>query len=517
MADEWHVEWLKEGVVRWNRRRKKVKFVPDLSGLNFYDFLPRDFRDAPKTSRTFEKIDLSDANLAEANLSNLNFAAANFKAANLLNATMTKSNFTNAKFIDTNLVGIDASGSMFEDAEFERVELARANFEGVEATGAVFISTELTSSQVRTLGEENILVFPSRAAHRDAVTQSNERYSLPSPSGPPTKDDGKTRKNRYDVFFGTNRVPKIERDAVVDFTGDKASELSFGICEVIVPEGHKIGSLGSPLFKRLYNRKDDRLKLENLIALNEELFFAQLRQSSNRMKIQERPTIFVHGFNNSFEAAVLRAAQIGYDLRIGQGIGLFSWPSKGKAKAYSADEATVEVSKYYLADFIEKFVANALDGTINVIAHSMGCRCLLGALEVLSNGRPHVLKSINQTILAAADVDASVMHFLGKHPVENATRTTSYVSDKDKALKVSKWLHDFPRVGVMPPTYVMNGMDTVIVNNLDLGKFSHGYVGTSRTILNDIFSLLKDNSPPSDRFSVAWDATSGQSCWRLKD
>ena len=517
MADSWHVEWLKEGVMKWNRRRKKVSFVPDLSGLNFYEFLPSDFRDAPKTSRTFERIDLSDANLAGANLSNLNFARANFKSANLLDATMMKSNFRNAKFIDTNLEGADASSSIFEGAEFERAELARTNFESAEASGAVFIETELTESQVFTLGTENILVLASRAAQRDEKAFQNKVITSDSTIVSAQADEGKTVKARYDVFFGTNRIPKIERNAIVDFTADQGAEVRFGVCEVIVPESHKIGSLGSPLYKRLVNRKDDRLKIENIIALNEELFFEQLRQSSSRMKIQERPTIFIHGFNNSFEAAVLRAAQIGYDLRIGQGIGLFSWPSKGKTKAYSADEATVDVSKYYLADFIEKFVENSPDGSINIIAHSMGCRCLLGALEILSNGRPHVLKSINQTILAAADVDAAAMQFLGKHPVENSTRTTSYVSDKDKALKVSKWLHDFPRVGVMPPTYVLSGMDTVIVNNLDLGKFSHGYVGTSRTILNDMFALLKDNTPPSGRFSVAWDATSDQGCWRLKD
>jgi esterase/lipase superfamily enzyme len=69
-------------------------------------------------------------------------------------------------------------------------------------------------------------------------------------------------------------------------------------------------------------------------------------------------TLFIHGFNNSFEDAILRAAQIGYDLGIGQGIGLFSWPSQGvkTPKGYTTDEATAEASKYLLADFIEQFV-----------------------------------------------------------------------------------------------------------------------------------------------------------------
>ncbi len=73
MSNNLHANWLKEGVKKWNYRRKKVTFQPDLSGIRFFDFLPSDFRDQPKASRFFERIDLSDANLIDADLSDLNF------------------------------------------------------------------------------------------------------------------------------------------------------------------------------------------------------------------------------------------------------------------------------------------------------------------------------------------------------------------------------------------------------------------------------------------------------------
>lgn len=516
MATHAHVEWLREGVLRWNKRRKRVDFSPDLSGVNFFELLPPDFRDAPKTSRTFERIDLSNANLKGADLSHLNFHRANFRNADLQNADLSLSNFDEAKFIGSDLSNSDASNSSFRDALFEHASLATIDLEGAELAGASFVAIELQNEERDRLEAQGARFYSSMASYRDRQA-IGDRLPHSDTSGLIAKDRAesqKTPKNRYDVFFGTNRTPILERGALTSFDGNMSDTINYGLCEVIVPDGHRIGSLGSPLWKRLYNLKDDRLRIDSLIALDEVLFFRHLQDSSAKMKIGQRPTIFVHGFNNSFEAAVLRAAQIGFDLGIGQGVGLFSWPSKGKKWAYSADEASAEASKYLLADFIEKFIANAPTASVNVIAHSMGCRCLLGALEVLSNGRKSTLRRVNQVILAAADVDTSMMPRLGVAATNYSTRTTSYVSGHDKALKLSGWLHSYPRAGFVPPTFVMSGMDTILVNDDDLGTLSHGYVGSSRTVLQDVFNLLSKNEDPALRFSL--EATP-EGFWRMRN
>lgn len=524
MSDRWHVEWLREGVIKWNKRRKTVKFKPDLSGVNFYELLPPDFRDSPKTSRYFEKIDLSDANLRGANLSNLNFHKAKFTGANLEAADLSKSNFGDAKFIRCNLSKVNFFRSTLAEAVFENSDLSGAKFDETNLTNAGFVKVVIDARQEKLLGEYDLSVFESRAAlNEDRESRLSSGIELgeirPDISfRAEVQIDVRTYKNRYDVYYGTNRVPIVERGAVTGFGSERAGEISYGLCEVFVPDGHQVGSLGSPLWKRLLNRKDDRLRVDSLISLNRDLYFEKLKQSLISMKDKERPTVFVHGFNNSFEDATLRAAQIGYDLGLGQGIGLFSWPSRGELKKYSADEATIEASKYHLADFIEQYIQYAEGDAINLIAHSMGCRCLLLAFEVLAIDRKHVLEQINQVILAAADVDVSSMDRLGAYAISNSARTTSYVSGKDKALMLSEWLHDFPRVGLRPPTYVMENMDTVIVDGKDLGDWiGHGYVSSSRTFLNDIFALLKNGAHPKDRFAMERYVIDKVTCWRLKE
>ncbi|WP_449579266.1 hypothetical protein [Paracoccus mutanolyticus] len=67
MADSWHVQSslrLREGVASWNRRRKKVSFLPNLAGVDFFELLPERYRSRAKTSRPELAMDSSAALLA---------------------------------------------------------------------------------------------------------------------------------------------------------------------------------------------------------------------------------------------------------------------------------------------------------------------------------------------------------------------------------------------------------------------------------------------------------------------
>lgn len=524
MANSWHVGWLKEGVKPWNARRKKIKFSPDLRGINFRDYLPEDFRDSPKASRFFEKINLSDSLLQNADLSNLNFQMANFSSAVLTGAKLDASNFQNTKFVDANLTESTLTRADFGGAKFTRAKLEGVEFTGVEGFEIVFEDSPLTEFQITNLEKNSFIQIIADGKIYSTSALEEVRPLTTSRLMPSVKKTAKSfvppedKNTRFDVFYGTNRLPRFVLGELKGFGGESGEKLHYGICEVIIPKGHKIGSLVSKMWGRLNKRlQDDRLKIKQIIGLDQELFWTYLNHVAGRMRTKERPTLFVHGYNNSFDDAVLRAAQIGFDLGLGQGIGLFSWPSAGKGAKYAADEATVDSSKYYLADFIEEFVTKSEFKSINVIAHSMGCRCFLGALEVLSKDRQHVLRKINQIILAAADVDTRWMDRLGHEIIDSSTRTTSYVSGKDKALSISKWLHDYSRIGIVPPTYVINGMDTVLVNRDDLGAFGHGYFASSRTVISDMFSLLKWNTDPKDRHSLKAVIDGSNAYWKIKE
>lgn len=515
MANTWHVNWLKEGVKPWNQRRKKIKFIPDLQGVNFYDILPEDYRDAPKASRFFEMINLSEANLNNSDLSNLNFKQAKFNNCNLSEANLDASNFEDAKFTGAILTGSSAKRAIFWGAIFTQSNLMNMDFDKADVRNTTFIETPLSENQMRDFGESGgIKTIATVAEYKKALRAEKNTVEFASRPLSPSRPDKNTK---YDVFYGTNRKPIFTLGELVDYGHQSDTKINYGVCEVIIPESHEIGKLGSSLWGRLVKGSDDRLKIRQIIGLNPELYWSHINALLKKMKVKERPTIFIHGYNNTFKDAVLRSAQIGRDLGIGQGIGLFSWPSGGQRRLYAADETVSEVSKYPLANFIEEFIDKTEQKSINIIAHSMGCRCLLGAVEVLSNSKQSALQKIDQIILAAADVDARHMGVLGQHAVNNCKRTTSYVSAQDDALKISGWLHNYPRVGLVPPTYVLKGMDTVLVNQSDLGSLGHGYVASSRAVLNDIFSLLKTNADPADRHSVELVSSGTVEHWKIRE
>ncbi len=318
--------------------------------------------------------------------------------------------------------------------------------------------------------------------------------------------DETTTATLYPLWFGTNRKPVDIQDISQGFSGERGDQLYYGICQVAVPKSHKIGSTGSPWWKRLLTLTDDRLKLQSdsLQLLDELEFWANVNQELEYHELDERSAlVFIHGFNVSFEDAAKRAAQIGFDLQVPGITAFYSWASKGKLRTpldYTADEATIEASEKYIAEFLLNLVEKSEINKIHIIAHSMGNRGLLRAMQqILAQVQTVTKIPFGQIFLAAPDVDPDLFKDLAQAYHQLAERTTLYVSSKDKALATSGIIHNYPRVGFFPPITVVEGIDTIQVSNIDLTFLGHGYFADARILLEDIRELLINNTSPHQR------------------
>ncbi len=322
----------------------------------------------------------------------------------------------------------------------------------------------------------------------------------------------------YPLWFGTNRARVDANDPTQGFSGERDTELHYGTCRVAVPRSHRIGSVGSAWWRRLLTREDDRLRLdwEALRLLAADAFWADLSHAlAERDAGQRMGLVVIHGYNVSFEAAALRAAQIGFDLQVPGATAFFSWPSRARLARYTADEATIQASEKHIARFLLEFTRRSGAEEVHVVAHSMGNRGLLRAMQrILAEVGEETRVPFGQIVLAAPDEDQEVFAELSAAYRRLARRTTLYVSARDRAVATSLLVHDAPRVGFTPPVTVVPGIDTVEVTNVDVSLLGHGYFAEARDLLHDIHSLVVQDAPPDRRMGLRPAATpDGRRYW----
>lgn len=185
---------------------------------------------------------------------------------------------------------------------------------------------------------------------------------------------------------------------------------------------------------------------------------------------QKHVTLFVHGYNNTWQGAVNRYQQISERLFEGDdGLGfciLFTWPSKGSPAEYLADRSEAEQSAGDLAgvlsdlyDFLAAIAVKtaaqpetACRAKTSMIAHSMGNYVLQKAAQVAwtRKNQPLLLSLLNQLLMVAADVDndlfrsgESVDKSDGDALANLTYRITALYSGLDQVLGLSAGLKHF--------------------------------------------------------------------------
>jgi len=340
------------------------------------------------------------------------------------------------------------------------------------------------------------------------VEFANERSSIPT---------GGKEGMVYPVWFGTNRKPTLDGKG---FTIERHNCVTRGRAEVFIPEAHRFGESSSSFLTKLmrFDLRDDKLRLQQVTQQARDAWFREVQQAMRDAKENggtPHALFFLHGFNVTFQDAAIRAAQIGCDLQVTGATAFFSWPSRGSVISYPADEATIEASERAITDFLVDFTKNCGAEKVHVIAHSMGNRGLLRALQRISaNAETRGEVKFGQIFLAAPDVDRDLFLDLARLYPEHSERTTLYASWRDLPVHLSAKLHEAPRAGYFTPYTVTPGVDTVAVPNFDIDLLGHSYFAQAAALLHDIYDLIHfGKAPPRQRMMPA--VHEGVSFWKL--
>jgi len=228
--------------------------------------------------------------------------------------------------------------------------------------------------------------------------------------------------------------------------------------------------------------------------------------------------VFIHGYNVDFESAVRRTAQLAVDLPF-RGVPVcYSWPSQGTLLGYKVDENNVAWTVSHLRDFLTDLASKSGARSINLVAHSMGNRALTAALSEINlirgNDSPPLF---DRVVLAAPDIDADYFRRdLANRILGTAEQVTLYASSNDRALIASKQVHGYPRAGDAGANIVVvPGIETIDVSGIDLSLLGHSYYGDSRAILTDLFELMHQRLPASQRQMLMPQQAASLIYWRI--
>lgn len=299
------------------------------------------------------------------------------------------------------------------------------------------------------------------------------------------------------VFFGTDRNRTGETKPS-EYFGPDRGEMALGICDVSIPRDHRIGQLERPSIWKLDFREtpEKHVVVLSLEELKRDSFVSAVQDRVNQSE-EKQAFVFVHGYNVSFDSAVMRAAQVHYDLAFDGAPIVYSWPSKGSITGYPADEATIEWTLPHLESFLTMVTEESGAEKLHLVAHSMGNRALVRTLVRLFEKNGELPGNIENIVLTAPDIDAEVFtRDFAPQLVNSGKPVTLYASDSDNALIASKKIHQAPRAGdTADGLVILDGMDTIDASGKSTDFLGHSYFANSRTVIGDLFKLIRGYTP----------------------
>jgi esterase/lipase superfamily enzyme len=151
--------------------------------------------------------------------------------------------------------------------------------------------------------------------------------------------------------------------------------------------------------------------------------------------------IFVHGFNHTFESAVLDAARLSDGIRFHGDTLAFCWPSRAKLLDYGYDHDSAMWSRDALEKVLDGLMASRTVGRLHIVAHSIGTMLTMEALRQLyAHKGDGAADRLGAVVFASPDIDMDVFTSSVERIGPIARNITVLTATNDRALAVSRWM-----------------------------------------------------------------------------
>jgi esterase/lipase superfamily enzyme len=217
--------------------------------------------------------------------------------------------------------------------------------------------------------------------------------------------------------------------------------------------------------------------------------------------------VFIHGFNNHFEDAVFRFAQIVHDSGARSVPVLATWPSRGSLLAYGYDRESTNYTRNAVERLFQYLARDPQVKEVSILAHSMGNWLALESLRQMAIRNDGLPAKFRNVMLAAPDVDVDVFGSQIADMGKQRPRFTLFVSRDDRALAVSRRVWgNVSRLGAIDPEQspykeelAANGITVVDLTKIKAGdNLHHTKFAESPEIVRLIGSRLSSGQTLTD-------------------
>ncbi len=152
--------------------------------------------------------------------------------------------------------------------------------------------------------------------------------------------------------------------------------------------------------------------------------------------------VYVHGYNQTFENAVLDAARLSDGIKFAGETMAFSWPSRARLLDYNYDRESAMWSRDALDQVLEDLLASPTIGRVNIVAHSVGTMVTTEALrELYSKLGDYAADRVGAIVFASPDIDMDVFIAAVPRIGPLASKITIITATNDRALAFSRWVN----------------------------------------------------------------------------
>jgi esterase/lipase superfamily enzyme len=151
--------------------------------------------------------------------------------------------------------------------------------------------------------------------------------------------------------------------------------------------------------------------------------------------------LYIHGYKESFQTAVMGAAELTDGIGFRGHPMVFSWPSRAALLDYGYDRESALFSRDAVEDALTALLSDGGVSRLHIVAHSMGTLLAVETLrQMFARHGDSFASRLGAVVLASADIDIDLFANSLQRLRSIVPKITVISSTSDKALEVSRRL-----------------------------------------------------------------------------